>query len=282
MNVRRPSVAGQFYEGSPESLRDQIRGCLASRLGPGSPPERPGETEKVLGVVVPHAGYAFSGPVAAWSYSALFQDRVPDTFVILGPNHHGIGSGVALFPEGAWETPLGRAQIDEELAKAILRNTSIIDMDTRAHTYEHSIEVQVPFLQYLYGEVRFVPITMMMQDVDTALEVGRDIYQGIAAAGAKAAVIASTDFSHYVPAEVAYENDHIAIERIVAMDPPGLFRIVEERGISMCGYGPVMATMEATTRMGATEAKLLKYATSGDVSPMREVVGYASISFEKS
>jgi len=279
--VRRPSVAGQFYEGDAESLRQQIRSCFTSRLGPGLPPDEPGDIESIFGVVVPHAGYVFSGPVAAWSYSALFRDRVPETFIILGPNHHGIGSGVSVYPEGAWETPLGLARIDENLVSSIVRNTSIIDLDTRAHTYEHSIEVQIPFLQYLFGEINFVPITMMMQDLDTALEVGRDVYRGIAEKGVKAALVASTDFSHYVPAEVAHENDHLAIDRIVNLDAPGLFRTVEGRGITMCGYGPVIAAIEATRRMGAKAGRLLKYATSGDVSPMREVVGYASISFER-
>ncbi len=274
---RRPAVAGQFYEGRGEALRSQIEGLFKSKMGPGSPPKQPGSEGRVVGAVVPHAGYVYSGAVAAWSYSAIYKDRRPGSFVILGPNHHGVGSGVSLFPEGTWETPLGAASIDDGLARAILKTSSIIDKDTEAHAYEHSIEVQIPFLQYLFGGIRFVPISMMLQDLETATEVGRDIAKAAKAEGADVVVIASTDFSHYVPPDVAHRNDDLAIQRILAMDAQGLFRVVEEESISMCGYGPVMAAIEACTAMGAKRGELLKYATSGDVMPMREVVGYASI-----
>ena len=281
LEARRPSVAGQFYAGSPETLRDQIRECFESKLGPGLPPEEHGDEGKVLGVVVPHAGYAYSGPVAAWSYRALYEDRRPQTFVILGPNHHGMGSGVSIYPKGAWKTPLGTAVIDEELSAWIVEETKIIDPDTRAHQYEHSIEVQIPFLQYLYGDIRLVAISMMLQDLGSAREVGREIGRVLEAGDGTAVVIASTDFSHYVSPEVAHENDHAVIERIVAMDSPGIYKVVEDRGVSMCGYGPVMAAIEATKALGAKAGRLLKYGTSGDVAPMREVVGYASIAFER-
>ncbi len=277
MATRRPRVAGQFYEGSPDALRAQVEGSFKSKIGPGSLPKGPGNEGRIVGAVVPHAGYVYSGPVAAWSYSAIYRDRRPGSFVILGPNHHGVGSGVSLFPEGGWETPLGVAPIDEGLAKAILETSDIIDRDSEAHAYEHSIEVQLPFLQYLFGQVRFVPISMMLQDLDTATEVGRDIAKAAKAKGGDAVVVASTDFSHYVPKAVAHRNDDLAIQRILALDAPGLFKVVEERGISMCGYGPVMAAIEACSAMGAKRGELLKYATSGDVMPMDEVVGYASI-----
>ncbi len=282
MNVRRPSFAGQFYDGRPESLRSQIEGAFRSELGPGRPPSEPGDSETILGIVVPHAGYIYSGPVAAWSYSTLYKDRRPGSFVILGPNHQGMGSGVAMYAQGAWQTPLGTAQIDADLAKAITKETSMVDVDERAHAYEHSIEVQLPFLQYLFGEVKFVPISMMMQDLDTSLEVGRDICKAIAATGKKSAIVASTDFSHYVAPDVAHEKDHAAIDRILAMDASGLYKVVEERRISMCGFGPVMAAIEATSKLGATKGELLKYATSGDVMPMRDVVGYAALALRKS
>jgi AmmeMemoRadiSam system protein B len=185
-----------------------------------------------------------------------------------------------MYPRGSWETPLGTVDIDEDLAGAIAGVTGIIDLDERAHAYEHSIEVQVPFLQYLYGEVEIVPISMMLQDLETSLEVGRDIARAIVDSGGRPAILASTDFSHYVTKEVAHENDHLAIERITSMDPPGLYRIVRERNISMCGFGPVMAAIECTREMGASKGRLLKYATSGDVMPMRDVVGYGAISLE--
>jgi len=281
MPTRHPRVAGQFYEGRADSLRAQIEGSFKSKIGPGCLPTGPGNEGRILGAVVPHAGYVYSGPVAAWSYSAIYSDRKPESFVILGPNHHGVGSGVSLSLEGAWETPLGTASVDDALAKAILERSSIIDKDSEAHAYEHSIEVQLPFLQYLFGQVRFVPISMMLQDLETATEVGRDIAAAIKAKGADAVVVASTDFSHYVPKEVAHRNDDMAIQRILALDAPGLFKVVEERGISMCGYGPVIAAIEACSAMGAKRGMLLKYATSGDVMPMDEVVGYASIALTR-
>lgn len=281
MDVRRPCVAGQFYSGSTEGLREQIDSCFRSDMGPGLPGEKPGSGDEVLGIVVPHAGYAYSGHVAAWSYNRLFQCRRPDSFVVLGPNHHGTGSGVSMYPDGSWETPLGGAEIDVDLARDIKRITGIIDPDRRAHTYEHSIEVQVPFLQYLYGDIKLVPISMMMQDLETSLEVGREIARAILDGGERVVIVASTDFSHYVSQDVANENDNLAIERIIEMDPAGLYRVVRDRGISMCGYGPVMATIETTMKMGAGKGRLLKYATSGDVSPMRDVVGYGAISFER-
>lgn len=280
MAVRRPSVAGQFYSGSPEGLRGQIEASFESELGPGLPKGDPGSSNKVIGIVVPHAGYVYSGPVAAWSYRCLYLDRSPDSFVIIGPNHHGVGSGVSMYPRGAWETPLGPVDIDQDLVGAIAGVTDIIDLDERAHAYEHSIEVQVPFLQYLYGEVEIVPISMMLQDLETSQEVGRDIARAIVDSGSRPAILASTDFSHYVSKEVAHENDHLAIERITSMDSPGLYRVVRKRDISMCGFGPVMAAIEATREMGAGKGRLLKYATSGDVMPMREVVGYGAISLE--
>lgn len=281
MATRRPRVAGQFYEGRTDALRAQIEDSFKSKIGPGSLPKGPGKEGRIIGAVVPHAGYVYSGPVAAWSYSAIYRDRRPGSFVILGPNHQGVGSGISLFPEGVWETPLGAAFIDEGLANAILEASSIIDRDSEAHAYEHSIEVQIPFLQYLFGQVRFVPISMMLQDLDTATEVGRDIAKAAKAEGGDVVVVASTDFSHYVPREVAQRNDDLAIQRILALDAPGLFKVVEERGISMCGYGPVMAAIEACSGMGAKKGELLKYATSGDVMPMREVVGYASIALTR-
>jgi AmmeMemoRadiSam system protein B len=234
-----------------------------------------------VGVVVPHAGLVYSGPIAAWSFKALFEDGRPDSFVIIGPNHTGLGSGVSLFPEGSWQTPLGDVPIDEDLAGAILDDTRIIDPDTKGHAYEHSVEVQLPFLQCIFGEFKFVPICMRMQDLGTAREVGQEISRAIRARGQRTVVIASSDFSHYVPANVAQEKDSAAIARILDLDAPGLIRTVDEMMISMCGPGPVAATIEAVAEMGATGAELLKYATSGDIVPMGDVVGYASITFAR-
>lgn len=231
---------------------------------------------RIIGLVSPHAGYMYSGPVAAHGFSALAQDGKPDRIIILGPNHHGIGSGVSLMSSGKWITPLGEVEVDRELAKEILKNSEIIDDDEEAHRLEHSIEVQLPFLQHLLGEFRFVPICMMFQDVKTSLEVGEAV--ALACQGKDVLLIASTDFTHYEPQERAIKKDRTAIEKILALDPRGLVETVEREGISMCGYGPVAAMLEACKKLGAKTAKLLKHATSGDTSGFTaEVVGYASI-----
>jgi len=275
--LRRPAVAGQFYAGSKQALIRQIEECYLHPLGPGSLP-RPGKGERrIVGMVSPHAGYMYAGPVATHGFHRLGSDGMPESLVIIGPNHTGMGSGVSLMVSGEWETPLGRLRIDEDLARRILEESEIIDADEEAHIYEHSIEVQLPFIQHIFGDrVKFVPICMMLQDERTSLEVGGAV--AAACSGRDVVVIASTDFTHYEPQEVAYRKDRMAIDRIVAMDAGGLIRCVEEEGITMCGSGPVAAMLAACRKMGARSAELLRYATSGDVAgPMAEVVGYASV-----
>jgi hypothetical protein len=224
---------------------------------------------EIRGLVVPHAGFMYSGPVAAHAYAAVALDGVPDTFVVIGPNHTGRGSGVAVMTDD-FDTPLGKAEVDRGVAAAMKRG--LVDEDPSAHAFEHSIEVQLPFLKYIAPRAKFVPVCMMMQDYASAREAGKAI--GEAIAGTSAVVVASTDFSHYVSPETAKRKDALAIERITALDAEGLAKVVERNDISMCGYGPVMAMMEA---IKPKSAKLLKYATSGDLSPMAEVVGYAAI-----
>jgi AmmeMemoRadiSam system protein B len=278
--MRPPAVAGEFYEGSREGLIRQIEWCYTHRIGPGEVPSLQRGGRRIIGLVSPHAGYMYSGPVAAHGFAALAQDGKPDRIIILGPNHHGIGSGVSLMSAGRWITPLGEVEVDGGLAKEILENSEIIDDEEEAHRFEHSIEVQLPFLQHLLGEFKFVPVCMMLQDIKTSLEVGEALAS--ACRGKDVLIVASTDFTHYEPQESAERKDRIAIEKIVALDPKGLVETVEERGISMCGYGPVAAMLEACKRLGARTAKLLKYATSGDTSGYRaEVVGYASLAVYK-
>jgi AmmeMemoRadiSam system protein B len=278
--MRPPVVAGQFYEGSKEELIKQIEWCYRHPVGPGKLPKLQRGKRSMLGLVSPHAGYIYSGPVAAHGFAALAHDGRPERIVILGPNHHGIGSGVSLVSSGRWRTPLGEVEVDGELARAILRECEIIDDEEEAHRHEHSIEVQLPFLQHLLGEFRFVPICMMFQDLRTSLEVGEALAS--ACGGKDVLLIASTDFTHYEPHEQAVRKDRAAIEKILSLDPRGLVETVEGEGISMCGYGPVAAVLEACKRLGAGEAKLLKHATSGETSGfMGEVVGYASIAIYK-
>ncbi len=285
--IRRPAAIG-FYEGNPDALRAQIAQCFAD--GPGAPP--PAKKGKgFFGAVVPHAGYMYSGRVAAYAYAEIAK-RFPRKFVILGPNHTGRGSPVALFPSGEWETPLGLAAVDETLGKKIFRD--IIDADESAHRAEHSIEVQLPFLQYLAGaggNFSFVPICMGMQDILTAEDVG-NIIAGALKGEESACIIASTDFSHVgfnygvgAPRgkridEYAREQDQKAIDAILKMDPQELESVVEEYNITMCGYGCVAAMLFAMKKLGASKARLLKYGSSYEVAPGSSCVGYGALIVE--
>lgn len=271
--MRRPAVAGQFYAADEKDLVQQIEECFKSPLGPQSIPEVQDGPRKTVGGVSPHAGFMFSGPVAAHLFSAIASDGFPGTFVIIGPNHTGSGSAIALTTDD-FETPLGVAEVDVELAEALRKD--LIDIDPQAHYYEHSIEVQLPFLQYLSKDFKFVPICMAFQDYDAAVSVGETVREAIK--GRDAVVIASTDLSHYVTPESAKEKDSMALDAIERMDAKALYDVVMDENISMCGYGPVMA-MIAACRGG--RARVLKYATSGDVRPMNDVVGYASVVVEK-
>lgn len=278
MKVRYAVYAGSFYAGSRESLKRQIEECFLHRLGPGSLPS-PKETgdRKIIGMVCPHAGYMYSGPVAANAYYRLSLDGHVDIFVILGPNHQGIGSGVALMDEGVWRTPLGDVEVDSKTAKDILRHSSIIDVDYSAHTYEHSIEVQLPFLQYIYGSsFKFVPICFLMQDLETVTEVGHALAEALQ--GKNAVIIASSDWTHYEPQRIAYEKDSEAISAVLKMDEKLFYSILESRRVSACGFGPVAALITAAKRLGAVNTELLSYKTSGDITgDTSAVVGYAAI-----
>jgi AmmeMemoRadiSam system protein B len=272
--MRRPSVAGQFYPGDGPSLRREIERCFTGPLGPGSVPKvDPDGKRTVIGGIAPHAGYVYSGMVAAHLFSRLAQDGFPESFVILGPNHTGMGSGLAITTQD-FETPLGVAKVDLDLARQLRKG--LVDDDPQSHSAEHSIEVQLPFLQFLSVDVKFVPICMGFQDFEAAASVGNSIRDAMKSKDI--VVIASTDFSHYVPASVARKKDNMALDAIKAMDPKRLYEIVRDEDISMCGYGPVMAMMIACAGGKPT---VLKYANSGDVQPMHEVVGYASVVIEK-
>jgi len=275
--VRYPVVAGQFYAGTKSALLKQIEWCYAHHYGPGKIPQAQAGPRRVVGLVSPHAGYMYSGPVAAHGFSLIAQDGMPSSIVMVGPNHTGIGSGVSIMVSGKWRTPLGDVEIDKQLASSIKQSSDIIDEDVAAHTGEHSLEVQLPFLQHLFGDkFKIVPICMMIQDEETSEEIGRAIAK--AATKKDVAVIASTDFTHYEPQQSAAVKNGKALDEILALDWRGLMRTVEDENISMCGYGAVSAMLKAARELGAKRAKLLKYATSGETAaPMPQVVGYGSI-----
>lgn len=267
--MRYATVAGRFYSDNPEELRRQVERCFKSPIGPGEVPELKDGPRSIIGAVCPHAGFVYSGPVAAHVFNALAADGFPETFVIIGPNHTGMGAMVAVTAED-FSMPMGVVPVDKELAGKVVQG--IISEDILAHRGEHSLEVQLPFIQYLSSNVKIVPISMGLQDFKTAREVGEIV--GKAIEGRDVVVLASTDFSHYIPQDVAQRMDKLAIDQILKMDAKGLFKVVNKENISMCGYGPVIAMLIAVQ---GKKSELLKYATSGDVQPMREVVGYAGM-----
>ena len=282
MKIRRPSQAGMFYAGNPEDLKKQIEECFLHKLGPGKIPKVVKDgPRKIIGLICPHAGYMYSGPVAAHAYHRLALDGKPEVFVIMGPNHMGYGSAIALMNEGVWRTPLGDIEIDYETASRILRVSELIDIDETAHKYEHSIEVQLPFLQYLYGsEFRFVPIVFLMQDLKSSQEVGKALAKALE--GRNAVIIASTDMTHYEPHEQASRKDKLALSAVEKMNEEEFYSIIESYRVSACGYGPVAALIVASRLLGAKKAEILCYKTSGDVvGDYSSVVGYASACFTR-
>ncbi|RLI27607.1 AmmeMemoRadiSam system protein B [Candidatus Bathyarchaeota archaeon] len=275
VKVRMPYNAGSWYAGSREALLRQLEEeCFLHPLGPGEIPQA-GGGEKILGLMSPHAGYMYSGPIAAHGYAALKRDGRPEVVVVLGPNHYGRGSAVSIMVEGVWRTPLGDVPVNGEVAKAIQQASSYIDVDDEAHAYEHSIELQLPFLQYVLGSFTFIPICIMLQDLEISRDIGEALAEGLK--NVDSLIVASSDLTHYEPQTSAERKDKAVLEAVERLDEALLFRTVEELNVSMCGVGPVAAMLVAVKKLGASRVKILKYATSGDVTGDRTaVVGYAS------
>lgn len=275
--VRNPSVAGQFYRSDPNGLKRQVESCFLHDLGPGKLPEL-GEAERdIIASVVPHAGYMYSGPAAAHVYFELAKQKKPETIILLGPNHTGYGSMVATTNE-AWKMPLGTIDIDEALANSLWKTCNVIDLDEMAHRFEHSIEVQLPFLQYIYEDFKFVPISLGMQELETSEEIA----ECLSRIEKDILVVASSDFTHYESKEDASRKDGRAIEAILNLDEKKFINTVYDLDISICGYGPIAVAISTAKKLGATKAKLLKYMSSGDITgDYRQVVAYAGIVFQK-
>jgi AmmeMemoRadiSam system protein B len=230
---------------------------------------------RALGCVVPHAGYMYSGHVAGAVYAHL---DIPERCIVMCPNHTGLGHPLSIMSHGAWETPLGMATIDSELAEALLERFPLLIDDSDAHRKEHAIEVQLPFLLAKQPNFRFVPIAIGTRQYEALEGLGRAIADVVTASGERALVLASSDMNHYESDAITRVKDQKAIEKILALDPGGLYEVVTSENISMCGYGPTVAMLTAAKHLGATKAELVKYATSGDVSGDREmVVGYAGM-----
>jgi hypothetical protein len=281
--VRTPAVAGRFYPGRAEELLREVR----EYTSPGKTSlDTPVETGRIaaIGCVAPHAGYIYSGAVAGAVYSRL---EIPEHCVILCPNHTGKGRPLAVMASTTWQTPLGEVAADAEMSARLLRRFPALQEDSAAHRAEHAIEVQLPFLQALQPELNIVPIAIGTSDFDVLRGLGEALAEVIAdrheedqeeVREEKVLVIASSDMNHYESDAVTRVKDHKAIERVLAMDACGLWEVVMNEDITMCGFGPTIVMLTAAKLLGATSATLVKYATSGDVSGDYEsVVGYAGI-----
>jgi len=279
--IRRPHVASQFYEGDAEALRAQISSCFLHSLGPKKLPKTNfgSAPRKIVGLISPHAGYMYSGPVAAHAFYELALDGKPDTVVLLGPNHTGFGGALSIMREGVWRTPLGDVEVDSAVSDAILHEISLIDVDEVAHRYEHSIEVQLPFLQFLYGkEFKIVPLCYQLQDYSSAVEVGRALTEALAETNS--VVIASSDMTHYEPAKMAALKDHAALKAVTDMDAKRFYETIENQHITACGFMPITSLITYGVGVCA-KAQLLSYRNSGDITgDHSSVVGYAAVSFK--
>ena len=274
--MRNPAVAGQFYTSNALELKKEIEMYL-KKAG-----MKKGNAKNIVAGVSPHAGYMYSGWIAGHTFAEIAANYSdPPTFVIVGPNHTGMGAPVALSLED-WRTPLGTAKCDVELGKAITEKASAVLVDESAHKYEHSIEVQLPFLQTIYKDFRFVAICMGAQNASNAEAVGKAVFEAGKEIGREVFLLASSDFTHYEPAEKAKAKDSEAIKCLEKLDYRSFIKIIDEKNYSICGYGPIATAAVYAKLMGASKAEVLKYASSGDIiGDYSSVVAYASIVFRK-
>jgi len=265
--IRQPAVADQFYPGDARQLTATI-----NALSPQVP-----EADKLtaLAVVAPHAGYVYSGRVAAATFA---QVKIPESVIILGPNHHGRGASLAIVSEGAWATPLGQVPINGELSQLIKSHIPLAQEDSSAHRFEHSLEVQVPFLQAARPGITISPLVISQLPYPSCQEIGRGLAMAIKEFGHPVLMLASTDMTHYQPRSLASRQDHLALARITELDPEGLYNTVLDHGITMCGFIPTTITLIAALALGATKAELVSYSDSGEASgDTARVVGYAGL-----
>ena len=277
MEVRTPAVSGTFYPDDQKELKSLIHNCFTHPIGPGKMPPT-GSDQKIYGVICPHAGFVYSGPVACHSFYSI-SSSTSKLAIITGPNHYGIGQSIASMIDASWKTPLGLMEVDSESALELRNGLDILELDSFSHSKEHSIEVQVPMLQETFShEMKILPVSLINQEQKTAIKVGSAIAK--IAQKKDALLIGSSDFTHYEENEFAHRQDLALIDPILKLDVDEFYKILKERHVTACGFGAIASTMIACKELGATEGKLLKYATSGDVSGDKSsVVGYASIIF---
>lgn len=261
--VRQPAVAGMFYPGDSHGLKREVSEYI----------QFSGQKRKVIGLIAPHAGYVYSGACAGKAYGRV---TLPDSIVILGVNHRGPGYPFAVDNHQYWDTPLGQAKVDLELGQRLTEQSKIFRLDNNAGRQEHSLEVQVPFIQVLKPEATILPITISSANLDDLMTAGTELGE-LLEKEEHIMMVASTDMSHYIDADTARVMDHKAIEKITALDPGGLFKVVVKEDISMCGVAPTVIMLAAALKMGAQQAEIVEYTHSGKVSgDNRQVVGYAS------
>jgi len=267
--IRNPVVAGQFYPASPSRLKAMLEEMVNDKA----------VKEDIIGLVSPHAGYMYSGPVAG---AVMSKVKFKGTAIIMGPSHTGRGKPLSIMTQGAWRMPLGEVEIDSELGEKILSISRYLKEDTLAHEYEHSIEVQLPFLQHFKPDIKIVPIILAYASGDIYKEIGKEIAQAVRGLNREVVIIASSDMTHYEPQESAFRKDNEAIAAILALNEDELLKRVSELDITMCGYAPTVSLISAAKELGATEAELVRYQTSGDTTgDYSSVVGYAGIIIKK-
>jgi len=267
--IRNPVVAGQFYPGSAK----EINAILAKYIDKSAP------KEAAAGLLMPHAGYQYSGAVAG---AAISRVKFKDTFIIIGPSHSGMGKPFSVWPDGKWATPLGEVEVDEELARKIIELSSYAEADYDAHLDEHAVEVQIPFLQYIKPDVRIAPIILAGTSADIYKEIGHAIAKAVKSLKREAVILASGDMTHYEPADMARAKDMQAVEAMLALDADELTMRYNNLHLTICAYGPLVTLITAAKDLGAIGAELVKYQTSGDATgDNSSVVGYAGVIFKK-
>lgn len=265
---RLPVVAGQFYPERADSLRNTVEQLLATRT----------ETRNAIGLIAPHAGYVYSGAIAGRAFARVV---VPPRVILLGPNHHGLGHPAAVYATGSWITPLGATDIDAELAERILDCCPGLAANKEAHRHEHSLEVLLPFIQVLAPNATIVPICLSHHPLDDLLRIGETLGKVLADYPEDVLLVASSDMTHYEPGDVARKKDLLALERVLKLDPAGLYRTVTSESITMCGMIPVTVMLAAARQLGAIRGTLIDYGNSGDVTgDQSQVVGYAGVVIE--
>lgn len=262
--VREPAVAGKFYTANPKELVEQLDQMVVKQ-----------EAGRVIGIIAPHAGYVYSGRVAGSVYGAV---QVPDAVVVLGPNHTGMGWPVALSPVGGWITPLGEVKINSRLTELIQQHVPLAREDASAHRYEHSLEVQLPFLQYRNPNVSIAALCISVPDFNSLSAIGGGIARAISEYGDNVLIVASSDMTHYESAQEAKVKDDMALAQVTALNPEALVKVCRDKGITMCGVYPAAVMLVAAKALGATQATLVRYATSGEVNgDLSKVVAYAAV-----